>query len=93
MGFGEHSRFLLHVVPGDCRNHESTGESRDQGARTQAGPEGKDQEQSLKSSREGLGSNPAPGQRQGAESRKARELHVYSRQVHRGVQLEDGCGS
>lgn len=28
----------------------------------------------LKSSREGLGSNPAPGQRQGAESRKARNF-------------------
>ena len=40
-----------------------------------------------------LGSNPAPGQRQAAESRKARELHAYTRQAHRGVQLEDGCGS
>lgn len=34
---------------------------------------GKDREQNLKSLPEGLGSSPAPGQKQGADSRKARE--------------------
>lgn len=44
VGTGKHSRTLLRViVSGECRNHESTGESWDQGPRIQAGPEGERQ--------------------------------------------------